>query len=156
MEEIEIVDRVRTARTEELDKRILKISEGSHFIQTKTTHFQLPSYLQWLRQSTELKIHFAPFSWIPQTARSITGWIDLQGCLYSFYSQAHCQRHQVTNRHAPLVPKQIHSDNRVRVKANKHLSTGKHSLWSEGQSPAGSCKNSFWRTDVLKKWRTCP
>lgn len=53
-----------------------------------------------------------------------------------------------TDRHL-LSHSRYTQNDRVRVKAHKHWSTKKHSLWSEGQSPADSQKNSFWRIDVL-------
>lgn len=61
-----------------------------------------------------------------------------------------------TDRHL-LSHSRYTQNDRVRVKAHKHWSTKKHSLWSEGQSPAGSQKIlSEGLMCFFKKWHTCP
>lgn len=150
--EIETVDgRVRTARTEEQDSRILKISEGSHFIQTKTTHSQLPSYLQWLRQRTELKNCFMLFSWIPRTVRSITGWTDC-------FTRLPLQLSFPSMLPTPPGDKQIGTSCptadtlRMTGRESKHTSTGalkNTHCDQEVRTQQAHKKNSFWRIDVL-------
>lgn len=62
-----------------------------------------------------------------------------------------------TDRHLLSHSRYTQNDS-ARVKAHKHWSTKKHSLWSGGQNPAGPQKKilSEGLMCFFKKWHTCP